>query len=149
MSYEISENLIAAKKDRKWGFIDKEGNKIINFEYDDYKKFSEGLAAVEKDNKWGFIDENGNIIIDFQYSLAQEFSEGLAPVAKLDESFKEFGDITIQNFYIDKQGNKVIDASQYFIVFPFSRGRALVESNSGEYGYIDKQGNVVIGNFDN
>ena len=38
----------------KFGFMDRKGNLIVPYKYDDIYNFSEGLAAVMKDGKIGF-----------------------------------------------------------------------------------------------
>lgn len=68
------------------GFIDREGNQVIEprFEYAD--SFSEGLALVKVNDRYGFIDESGGFIIEPIYEKALSFSEGLAPVLVWDDS---------------------------------------------------------------
>lgn len=60
------------------------------------------------------------------------FSEGLACVKK-----------------VDRNENRIIDTSEYYVSHQLKNDRALVETDYGEYAYIDKQGNVVIGNLEN
>ena len=59
----FSNGLSAVQKDGKWGFIDKQGNTIIDFKYNSCSNFSEGLAQVNINNKIGYINENGKVII--------------------------------------------------------------------------------------
>ncbi len=113
------------------GYIDKNGNIAIPFEYDYAHSFSEGLAAVEKNGKYGFIDKSGNTVISFEYDYADTFSEGLAAA----EKDGKYG-------YIDKNGNTVIPF-EYDYAHSFSEGLAAVQKD-GKYGYIDKSDNTVI-----
>ena len=78
----FSDGLVSIYKDGKYGVIDKKGNIVINFEYDNIGDFSEDLFSAGKDNKYGYIDKEGNVVIDFQYNFTGEFSEGLASVKK-------------------------------------------------------------------
>ena len=55
-------NISPYLKDDKWGYIDKNGNVVIDFIYDDANSFSEELASVEKDGKYGYIDKEGNVV---------------------------------------------------------------------------------------
>lgn len=64
------------------GFMNIEGNVVIQRQYQDAKLFSEGLAAVKRNDLWGYIDVNGNIVIPFEYSEAKSFKDGRAVVAK-------------------------------------------------------------------
>jgi hypothetical protein len=51
----FSEGLAIVKKNRKYGFINIEGDEIVSCFYDTANSFKEGLASVEKDTKWGYI----------------------------------------------------------------------------------------------
>ncbi|MCL2046913.1 MAG: WG repeat-containing protein [Oscillospiraceae bacterium] len=52
---DMSEGLLSVKQDGLWGYIDLNGNLIIDFQFDKVQPFSEGLAAVCLDGKWGYI----------------------------------------------------------------------------------------------
>ncbi len=52
----FSEGLAWVRKGKKWGCINKKGEMVIPFEFDDTcKYFSEGLAWVKLNGKWGII----------------------------------------------------------------------------------------------
>lgn len=63
-----------------YGFIDKEGNWIIEPKFKYADSFSEGRAMVKVGEKYGYIDKSGELIIQPIYENALSFSEGLAPV---------------------------------------------------------------------
>ncbi|EGO0809548.1 WG repeat-containing protein [Campylobacter lari] len=115
----------------KYGFIDKQGNFIIEAKYDYAWDFREDLARVKLNGKYGFIDKQGNLVIEAKYDVINDFNEGLARV-KLNGKYG----------FIDKQGNLVIEA-KYDVINDFNEGLARVELN-GKYGFVDKQGNLVI-----
>lgn len=55
--------LIASKKDNKWGFIDRDGNIVVEYNYDKVTEFNEyGFAGIKVNDKWGVIASNGNIV---------------------------------------------------------------------------------------
>jgi hypothetical protein len=64
----------------RYGFIDREGNQVIEPRFEFADDFSEGLALVKVEGKYGFIDASGEFVIEPVYSNALGFSEGLAPV---------------------------------------------------------------------
>lgn len=66
---EPSEGMIKINVNNKWGFSDKNGNKVIKAIYDDVKDFKNGTACVKIDGKWGVIDKNGEIVIPAKYYL--------------------------------------------------------------------------------
>lgn len=65
----------AVKVKDKWGFINVDGEIVIEPIYEDARSFSNGYAAVKMDGKWGYIDENNNIFIDYQFSDARDFTD--------------------------------------------------------------------------
>ena len=69
----FSENKIfAQQKDGKWGYVDKNGNTVVEFKYEmatDINKY--GFGAFKLDGKWGVIDQNGNVIKEATYDLQQ------------------------------------------------------------------------------
>lgn len=79
---------VLSKNDKgifKWGFINKKGEKIIDFKFSRQpSSFSEGMAIVEnKNGKKGFIDMSGKVIIDPVYDYLTGFYKGIA-IAKKD-----------------------------------------------------------------
>lgn len=64
----------AVKKNGKWGFVDNNGEMIIEPIYDDARSFTSELAAVKKNGVWGFIDMEGNTAVDFIFEDARDFS---------------------------------------------------------------------------
>ena len=75
----------AVKLGSKWGFIDIDGNFVIEPAYDGARSFSGGFAAVLIDGKWGFIDCKNKLAIPNIFDDAKDFnSHGCA--------FISFGD---------------------------------------------------------
>lgn len=128
-----SEGLLKYDKDNKFGFVDTNGNVVIEPQFDDISEFSEGLAAVKLKNNWGFINRTGEIVIKCKYEAAKEFKEGLAPI----QVFGLWG-------FINKTGKTVIKA-QYRNASCFSEGLAdVAHKKTKAHGYIDKNGKLVI-----
>ena len=62
--------IFLSKKDGKYGFVDKKGNAITEYIYDDATEQNQyGYAAVKKDGLWGSIDKEGKEIIEPKYNL--------------------------------------------------------------------------------
>ena len=59
----------AVKSGDKWGFIDKDGNMVLEPLYEDARSFSGGMAAVRYGGKWGLIDSG------FEMAVAPQFDE--------------------------------------------------------------------------
>ncbi len=116
-----------------YGFKDKKGNLVIEYQYTSAADFSEGLASVRLNNKSGFIDKDNKVVIPLIYDQAYTFSEGLAAVR-----------LNGQWGYLDKNGNPVIPLTlSYNKVEKFHEGMAPVKLNE-KWGYIDRKGNLAI-----
>lgn len=62
--------IFLSKKDGKYGYIDKDGNVIVNYIYDDATELNNyNYAAVKQNGLWGSIDEKGKTIIAPKYTL--------------------------------------------------------------------------------
>ena len=92
------DGIIAYCRDGKWGFVDADGEILIQPEYDKAKSFSNGVAGVCKNGKWGFIDKTGTLVIDYQFSdVGYMQDEGMCPiridfpdeVSQMDEKYLE------------------------------------------------------------
>lgn len=115
----------------KYGYINKNGETVIEPNFDKAFAFVKGLALVEKDGKYGFINKNGEVVIPFIYDSLSQFSEDLS-VASLDKKY----------FLIDKKGNRISNKTYYFLE-DFSEGLAKFTEN-GKFGFIDKSERIVI-----
>ena len=62
--------LFLSKKDGKYGYIDKNGNVVVEYEYEEgTEQNKQGFVAVKKNGKWGSIDSKGKIVIEPKYKL--------------------------------------------------------------------------------
>lgn len=70
-------NIYAELIDGKWGFVDKDGNLVVDNIYDMVTEINEyGFAGILLDGKWGVINSEGEIIQEPVYeidSLAPDF----------------------------------------------------------------------------
>lgn len=68
-----SNKLFVAKKDDKYGFVDKTGNLVVDYKYDKAYEFNNyGVATVKKDEKWGAINEQGQEIVAPIYEIKDQ-----------------------------------------------------------------------------
>lgn len=114
------------------GFIDRNGNEKIAFNYNGVGMFNGGLAAVldKESNKWGYINTKGELKIPFKFDECRAFAEGVAPV-KIDGAWG----------YIDRTGKLIIPATLED-AGDFDHGIVGV-NNDGEY-YINRSGKLVV-----
>lgn len=62
--------LFLSKKDGKYGYVDKKGNVVVDYIYDDATEQNEyGFVAVKKNGLWGTINKEGKVILEPEYNL--------------------------------------------------------------------------------
>ena len=94
-------NFYPAKKDGKWGVINKLNEVIIPFEYKTMELTSIGVIVNKNDinevhAKLGLIDFRGEEILPEKYKDIREVSSGMFSVT-----------LNYQSFLVDKKGNKI------------------------------------------
>ncbi|MEL6352495.1 MAG: WG repeat-containing protein [Cyanobacteria bacterium J06627_28] len=127
---EVSPNL------KRRGYVDRDGEWVIQPQFKEASSFSEGLAAVQdpKTMKYGFIDKRGEYVIPPQFENAKDFLYGLAPIQETDDG--EWG-------YINARGKVVIEPSFYEAEVFWSQNLAEVKSE-GVTNFIDKKGKYIL-----
>lgn len=146
-SYRIfNDNSLASlmNSEGKWGAVNKEGETILPFKYEQLRVFNEGVAAFSKNGKFGFIDIHGNEVIKPHFDDASSFANGLAVVRQGNTAY-----------IIDKQGNKVegsenIPADAYFIEEGYDENGDVryIVTSPGEYIVIKENNKFGIGKID-
>ena len=88
--------LFLKKENGKYGYVDKKGNVIVDYSYDDgTEQNSYGFVSVKKDGLWGSIDKNGKTVIEPKYNLKNNL--------KIDFIGKWYlGEEIGVNYYCDK-----------------------------------------------
>lgn len=133
------DGLMVAQQNDKWGYVNLQGEWVIEPQFEIADPFMDGIAQVQVDGKAGYIDKTGNFVIEPQYEYDyHDPGEGLIGVKSND-----------WQGYIDYEGNRVIDLSTYEYVNPgeFRGGIAVVSVKEGSrfgYGVIDKTGNFIV-----
>jgi len=131
------EDLAAIKLNNQWAFINKEGEKVINFRDDlvastqknilDTKKSNTVVYPLFKENRclvrkliddiyyYGYIDKSGKEVISTQYLNATNFNNGYAIVIKFAKNVMGNNDVLgkrmvsykLEEYIIDTSGNLV------------------------------------------
>ena len=63
----LSEDMVAFKKDRKWGYINLNTQFCIEPQYDEVSVFKDNIASVAIQKKWGCINKSGRVVIPTIY----------------------------------------------------------------------------------
>lgn len=114
---DFSEGLAKVALNNKLGFINKNGEIVINKEilkpegelitspqFESITDFQEGLAVVKVRGKYGFINTNGNFVIKPQFLYASVFVNGKALIMPDPQIHRKRG-----YNYIDKTGKILFD----------------------------------------
>ena len=70
--------IAVANEDGLWGFADRSGTLVIDYQYEDAKSFSDNLAAVKTGGEWVYISTANTVVIDNVFYEAQPFRGGVA-----------------------------------------------------------------------
>ena len=140
--------LFAVRVGGRFGFIDANGQMVIDPKFERVGRFQEGLCVATESGRDGYIDATGAWIITARFAAAGSFREGRAVVRESDKG--GYG-------YIDRTGMLVI-SHQYDAASDFVDGVARVghATKLGKlkgsiadvgvecwYEYIDPQGRRV------
>lgn len=134
----------------KCGYIDKSGTIVIPPMFEDVREFSDGLAYARTDTQTGYIDHTGAwaFIPPSHYVCGRPFCDGLSVATVCDEGeLNDDGYIDdlgcIGEGYIDNTG-AIIIPPQFKDLEDFSEGLAHVETNCGDYVFINTVGEVSV-----
>lgn len=125
-------------KDTVWGFLTLDGrfaippnSKWVGLFKNGYAKFVNWYPGVKDLKYHGYVRNDGTIICPPKYLEATEFADGLAFVMNFDE-----------RGFIDTNCRMVREFSQGFAE-SFSENFAVVQDSSGNFGFINKNFQVV------
>lgn len=117
------DGLIRASQNRKFGFINKEGDVVIPFNYDNAKDFENGNAVVVESGIYYVIDTNGTIIQ--KTSSTEQYVKNGSFGLRLSQDIK-------------------LTKAIYTNIDEFKERRARVIDQAGKFGFVDVLGNEVI-----
>ncbi len=108
--------------------------------------FHEGLAYVPikitrgniSETKYGYINSKGILIVKPIYNKVNDFKEGRAIVCRKDKYGVEKWGV------IDNTGKEITDFIYSNEPSAFYNGLSIIKNTDGKYGYLDRNGRVVI-----
>ena len=84
-------NLLAKVQNGKWGFVDREGNVVVDYQYERVTELNQyGFAGIMQDGKWGVINRNGEVIVHPVYELTDDNPEFIGEYYRVVYGFGEF-----------------------------------------------------------
>jgi hypothetical protein len=146
--------LAAAKSEGLWGYIDQNGNTVIDFLYNDVRDFNDTAAFVYEGNMktyqysesrteevfegyWALIDMEGNLLTEFNIRNPNEFHDGWAVVQyaerrAVSEYNSNFDTGKSLSNYVNLDGENYFNTSmKYILLYPFIDGIAIRQEASG------------------
>lgn len=136
--------LASAKKNNKYGLINKLGGIVVECQYDEIERVGEGLLCLKQNDKYSLIDKTGNFIVCNKDYHIGEFEHGYARISYN----RKYG-------LIDMSGNEIVEP-KYYSIDSYNEGLFLVGiihngnenrgilSGADAYGWIDTNGEEVI-----
>ena len=115
---EGDKELFTAQKGTQYGCIDRSGNLVIPFEYDEASANVFDVVAVKKNGKWGAVSANNKSLIPIEYSSVH------MPVERNAQHFWVMkSDSLYYHYHADKQ---YLDKTGYRATSNFVNGIAMV-----------------------
>jgi len=131
-----SPRLYRVSVDGNRGFMDSEGQIVIDPKFSRAQEFSEGFAAVEiEQDSWAFIDINGNIVIENRYRRLSSFKQGTA-----------YGVLHAhpERFVVMTNAKGGIEHSKPILGIPYSAKAGICVFRQGrKFGIVDSMGNII------
>lgn len=158
----------------KYGFIDRQGNVIVKPTLMSAALFSEGRAPVHDGKAWGFVDLAGALVLPHRFASIGGFSRGRAIVvnerqkggvidrdgreilpivyhriALLDGDEPLFRVVDDREAGVAKMGLYDLDGRErlpatFLWTSSFREGLCAVQIKNGKFGYVDRDGKLVI-----
>lgn len=124
----------------KWGFMDSEGNFLIEPVFEDVKDYRSGYAIVKKNGKWGVYGRK-NVRDGFEFSVAPQYDR-IEYVEASDKKFYIVEQNNPKQGFINRSGEIAVSAS-FDRCRSFTGGRIAV-MRDGKWGFADSLGNMVV-----
>ncbi len=134
----FNEGLAAVQKNNQWGFINTDGELVIDFRSDlrqssgnkNYPIFNESRSVITQQKNgiayFGFIDQTGATVIEPQYLNATSFENGRAIVLKLDKVVAGKNDALGKNVVYYKYNEVVINTQGQIVTYLTQEGKNIV-----------------------
>lgn len=84
--------IFATANNGKWGFVDSNGNILLDYQYEKATDLNEyGFAGIKLDGKWGVVNSDGKIIVEPQYIINTQLEPSfIGEYYKVEFGFGEF-----------------------------------------------------------
>lgn len=123
----------------KWGFIDEQGNYVIEPKYDELVAMKNGVAIVKLNEKYGYVNLNTNVVIEPVYDEAQFVGSGIAAVVLNNKigAIDQYGQIVLEPNYtaVSEFTNGIAK---------FNRFDLVNDKIVGYVGWFNEEGKILV-----
>lgn len=128
----FSEGLALVKENSKWGFINAQGNKVIDTKFDIASGFTKGAAIVKLNGRFFLINKKGEPVNDITYDEAGTPENGTFPVKKDNLAG-----------LADSKGNILIDFKNNYSNLLFMSDDRVWALKGSKWGLVDNTGKAL------
>ncbi|ELP32032.1 WG repeat-containing protein [Rhodopirellula baltica] len=128
------QNLYFIRRNGKCGYVNRQGDIVVDPVYTDATGFADGLGCVQDGLDLHILNVNGKVeaTIENASIFGRSFSEGYLCVDRNDK-----------RGFVDEHGNVVIDF-RFQIAFDVLQGMAIVQENDDLYGLFSTMGEWIF-----
>jgi hypothetical protein len=161
LTYFTEGNVGLAIKDKKYGFVNLEGEMIIPFAYEDAFPFYEGIAAVKSNERWFYINEKGekllsdSLLTGYQpansakaiiynktkAALSNKLGLILTSMVEYMNKVQKLG--FKQKLYDIKKRTMLME-TEFDEISGFYENGLMKVANEGKVGLVDQQNKIII-----
>lgn len=160
-----SEGLFPAGKNGKAGFVNSDGEWMIEAKFEDTGRFSEQRAPYKSSGSWGLIDTGGRVITEAKWDEIRDFTAGTAIVkagtqlfiiktdgqAVTESGFDQICRLKEGFFIVEKEGKRGLLSSLGKEILPVEFENIQVEKpgffivrKAGLTGVLNERGDVIF-----
>lgn len=136
-----------ASSSGKYGYINTDNEKVIDYQFDNAYTFHGEVAAVKLGDSWGLIGPTGNYVVTPKYISLYPLGNGMYAFG---EKTTTSGTSSSSYLYgMMNASGKIIVQPIYKYIRPTSvvddtTGRFAVQNSNGQEGYIDTYGKEIV-----
>ncbi len=159
---------VAMAKGNLWGYVDRQGEEVLDFVYQEAAAFLRGVAVVKIDGLANLIDLQGQLLLDGEYDVLIRDPDdeiiiygnasgyglmaedgALITEPRFEAVSGQFVDgllavsVDGKSGYCDKSGELAIPAV-YETSYEFTSGYGLVQALDGTYGYLNSASEIAL-----
>lgn len=128
----MGEDLVAACKEGKWGFINRSNEVVVPFRYQSVRWFSNGMAEVCYNGFWGVINQHGAEIVPIIYDTEECINDDRQVIVSKNNKFG----------VVDLAGHEIIPCENDKIEHNGNIGYYCVTKNNHLF-FVDLTGQII------